>query len=266
MMENLDNDDLPVGRVLSRRETLTLLGTISAAMLAACVPGAAPAPAATTAASTGAVSATVPVTAAVAALPACIVRPELTEGPYFVDEQLERSDIRSDPATGAISAGIPLRLEFRVTQVNGSACMPLAGVAVDVWHCDAAGIYSDATDRSFNTVGQQFLRGYQRTGASGIAQFTTIYPGWYRGRAVHIHFKMRTHLDSNQGYEFTSQLFFDDNFTDVVHSREPYAAKGQRDLRNDGDGIYQDGGDQLVLNVVEEGDGYAAIFDIGLQV
>jgi hypothetical protein len=128
---------------------------------------------------------------------------------------------------------------------------------VDIWHCDAQGVYSDATDPGFNTVGQKFLRGYQETDANGQAQFLTIYPGWYNGRAVHIHFKIRTALDES-GHEFTSQLFFNDDFTDVVYTQAPYASEGQRTLLNEQDGIYQQSGGLLTLNVAETGDGYAA--------
>jgi protocatechuate 3,4-dioxygenase beta subunit len=97
--------------------------------------------------------------------------------------------------------------------------------------CDALGQYSDVE----NNVGRKFLRGYQGTGDNGSAQFQTIYPGWYRGRAVHTHYKIRTDPDFEQGYEFTSQLYFDDALTDEVHSQEPYAERGERDLRNDDD-------------------------------
>jgi protocatechuate 3,4-dioxygenase beta subunit len=184
----------------------------------------------------------------------------------FVDVQLDRSDIRSDLETGEVKDGRPLRLTFHVSQIDANACTPLEGVAVDIWHCDALGVYSDVSDPGFNTVGQKWLRGYQVTDATGTAGFVTIYPGWYQGRTVHIHFKMRTDIESDQGYEFTSQLYFDDALTDVVHSQEPYAAKGQRTLRNDGDGIFQNGGDQLTLMLTEDGDGYAATFDVGLQI
>jgi protocatechuate 3,4-dioxygenase beta subunit len=197
-------------------------------------------------------------------LPSCIVRPEMTEGPYFVDEMLNRSDIRPDPSTGEVKEGLPLQITMRVSQI-GDACAPLAGAQVDIWHCDALGVYSDTTDPGFDTVGQKFLRGYQVTDAHGVAQFTTIYPGWYQGRTVHIHFKIRTDPNSEVGEEFTSQLFFDDSLTDQVHAQEPYAGKGQRTLRNDGDGIFREGGDQLLLQLTPTGEGYAATFDIGLQ-
>ncbi|MCC3406077.1 MAG: hypothetical protein JGK17_10890 [Microcoleus sp. PH2017_10_PVI_O_A] len=109
--------------------------------------------------------------------PACTVRPQQTEGPYFVDEKLNRSDIRSDPADGTIKQGVPLRLVFQVSQIRDRSCTPLKNAIVDVWHCDAAGVYSDASDRNFNTVGKKFLRGYQTTNANGIAEFLTVYPG-----------------------------------------------------------------------------------------
>ncbi|MBI1877058.1 MAG: intradiol ring-cleavage dioxygenase [Chloroflexi bacterium] len=192
-------------------------------------------------------------------VPTCVVRPEVTEGPYFVDEKLNRSDIRSDPTTGVVKEGALLLLTFNVSQVSSSGCTPLAGATVDVWHCDALGIYSDVSDPGFNTAGQKFLRGYQVTDANGLAAFTTIYPGWYSSRAVHIHFKIRT--DSN--YEFTSQLFFDDALSDQVFTQQPYAGKGQRDTLNSTDNIYDD---QLLLTVTQTSQGYTATFDIGLQM
>jgi protocatechuate 3,4-dioxygenase beta subunit len=198
--------------------------------------------------------------------PACVVRPEQTEGPYFVDEMLNRSDIRSDPSDGSMKEGIPLRLVFTVSQIDGSSCTPLAGAFVDVWQCDALGVYSDVQDPGFDTTGKKFLRGYQVTDIIGRAEFITIYPGWYQGRTVHIHFKVRTPSASQQGYEFTSQLYFDDSVTDQVHVREPYTAKGQRTLKNDGDSIFQNGGSQLILQLAEEGEGYVTTFNIGLQV
>jgi protocatechuate 3,4-dioxygenase beta subunit len=194
------------------------------------------------------------------------VRPQQTEGPYFVDEKLNRSDIRSDPSDGSVKQGVPLRLVFHVSQIDGSSCTPLTGAAVDIWHCDALGVYSDVTDPSFSTVGKKFLRGYQVTDANGTVEFVTIYPGWYPGRTVHIHFKIRTDSASQRGYEFTSQLYFDDSLTDQIHTQPPYAAKGQRTQKNDRDGIFRGGGEQLKLQLTKEAQGYAGTFDIGLQI
>lgn len=100
-----------------------------------------------------------------------------------------------------------LVLTFNVSRVASNACAALSGAIVDVWHCDAAGVYSDVSDTGFRTVGQKFLRGYQATDSNGAASFTTIFPGWYSGRAVHIHYKIRPDAASSSGYEFTSQLF-----------------------------------------------------------
>ncbi len=252
----MENDDRQIGKILSRRDALKLLGVTGAALLAACAPEG-------TATSEPASIPVSPATAGTAsgAMPACVVRPEATEGPYYVDEDLERSDIRSDPGTGIVKNGAPLALTFNVSQVSGDGCAPLEGAKVEVWHCDADGVYSDVSDPGFNSKGQKFLRGFQTTDANGQATFTTIYPGWYRGRTVHIHFKV--HHDSTESRVFTSQLFFDDTLSDQVFAREPYASKGQRNTFNRNDGIYQDA---LLVDVAPASDGYATAFDIGLQL
>jgi len=200
------------------------------------------------------------------ATPPCIVRPEQTEGPYFVDERLNRSDLRSDPSDGSVKEGTALHLAIRVHEIRGNACLPLAGAMVDVWHCDALGVYSDVRDRSFDTRGKKFLRGYQLTDGEGAARFTTLYPGWYRGRTVHIHFKIRTHPEARRGFEFTSQCYFDEALTDRVHAQAPYAAKGYRTLKNADDPIFLDGGDQLMLHLAPAEQGFAGAFDIGLEM
>ena len=194
---------------------------------------------------------------------ACVARPAMTEGPYFVDVMLNRSDIRSDPDTSEVKEGAPLLLAFRASEIGNNACTPLAGALVDVWHCDADGVYSGVTDRSFNTTGQKWLRGYQVTDAKGTAAFTTIYPGWYPGRTIHIHFKVRTDPDAAQGREFTSQLFFDDALSDQVLAQPPYGTRGYRTTLNNQDGIFRD---LLLLDVNPDGDGYAATFDLGLDL
>ncbi|MBD2777981.1 intradiol ring-cleavage dioxygenase [Iningainema tapete] len=250
----MKNDDCQVGIILSRREALALFRAAGAAMVVVCIPRASSAQAQ----SRKRVRAST-------AIPACVVSPDQTEGPYFVDEKLNRSDIRSDPEDGSVKDGVPLQLTLRVSGINGTGCTPLANAIVDIWHCDAQGVYSDVTDRSFSTVGKKFLRGYQVTDANGTVQFTTIYPGWYQGRTVHMHFKVRMDATSGQSYEFTSQLYFDDSITDRVHAQAPYASKGQRTLKNAGDGIFRNGGEQLLLTLTVTSQGYKATFDIGLQ-
>ena len=241
----MDNDDVLRGTLLSRREILAIMGAAGAALfLGGPVPGMA---------DVG------------HRIPGCVVRPEMTEGPYFVDEKLNRSDIRTDPSDGVVSAGAVLALTFNVSRLT-NACAPLPGAIVDVWQCDAAGVYSDVTDPLFNTRGKKFLRGFQVTDANGTAKFVTVYPGWYPVRTVHIHFKVRSPVSATSAYEFTSQLFFDDAFTDKVFTRPPYAARGARKVLNADDGIYQrGGGSQLVLDVREAGPAYAATFDLALQ-
>jgi protocatechuate 3,4-dioxygenase beta subunit len=201
-----------------------------------------------------------------AELPACVVRPEQTEGPYFVDEKLDRSDIRIEPRDKSIKPGIPLRLEFHVSRVAGRSCAPLAGAIVDVWQCDALGVYSDVRDRSFDTRGKKFLRGYQTTDAKGLSQFLTVYPGWYEGRAVHIHFKIRSEDTARRALDFTSQLYFDESVTDQVHDAAPYKSRGRRSTTNDADFIFRRGGKQLMPLMTKVAQGYAARFDIGLQI
>jgi protocatechuate 3,4-dioxygenase beta subunit len=188
----------------------------------------------------------------------------MTEGPYFVDELLNRSDIREDPSDGSIEEGVPLRLAVTVAQVNGDACTPLTGALVDVWHCNAGGLYSDVEQN--NTVGQKFLRGYQLTNEDGVAEFTTVYPGWYMGRAVHIHTKVRLDPDADQGFEFTSQFFFDEAVTDQAYTQAPYSSRGARDTLNETDNIYSGGGDQMLLALTPEGEGYLGTISIGVQM
>jgi len=197
---------------------------------------------------------------------ACVVTPEQTEGPYFVDERLLRSNIRSDPADGSVSAGLPLRLSIRIAAFAKGGCTPLAGALVDLWQCDAQGHYSDTADPGFRTKGRKFLRGYQVSDAYGGVEFTTIYPGWYPGRAVHIHFKIRTDAKAGPVREFTSQFYFDDALTDKVHALESYARRGLRRTKNDGDSLFRDGGGRLILPVaVGLGTG-SATFDVALRI
>jgi protocatechuate 3,4-dioxygenase beta subunit len=249
----------PKIRYLSRREMLGLMGSTAAAVTLAGCGGSG------RSGQPGAGETTDTSTTAETASTTCVVRPEQTEGPYYVNTGLERSDIREE------REGVPLDLTFNVSRVDegdASACGPLAGAVVDVWHCDAAGEYSGVEDNAagdFDTRGETFLRGYQLTDENGTARFTTIYPGWYQGRAVHIHFTIRDSPESQQGYEFTSQLYFDDALTDQVFTEGPYAEKGERDLRNSEDGIFQGGGDELLLDLSENGQGYAATFDIALD-
>jgi protocatechuate 3,4-dioxygenase beta subunit len=257
-----DDDDRLIGRVLSRREVLALMGAGTVAVaVAACAPGSSASGSASAAASAGTAASTASPAAVASSLPSCVVVPELTEGPYYVNENLDRSDIRIDTADGSVSEGAVLTLDWVVSQVDGNACIPLEGVLVDVWHCDALGNYSDVGSEQ----GHDYLRGYQKTDASGKATIITVYPGWYQGRAVHIHFKIRTDPAASSGFVFTSQLFFDDALSDQVYGQGVYASKGKHDVQNASDGIYQQSQGMTLLDVAPDGDGYKATFEIAIQ-
>ncbi len=258
-MNDLRIKKIPLLREYSRREMLGFMGTAAAAALLGCRRRRQRLPDLGTA--------DVSQSMAVAAdVPACVVRPAQTEGPYFIDEKLKRSDIRSDPADGSVKPGVPLRLAFQVSRTDGRSCNPLSGAIVDVWHCDALGVYSDVRDTSFDTRGKKFLRGYQVTNTNGTAEFLTIYPGWYSGRAVHIHFKIRTDPGSGRTHEFTSQLYFDESITDKVYAQAPYNSKGHRTTINNQDFIFRESGKQLMPVLTKDAQGYAAKFEIGLQI
>lgn len=194
---------------------------------------------------------------------ACSLTPELTIGPYFVDENLNRSDVRGDSTSPFITEAVPLHLAIDATSLLTAGCAPIAGVQIDIWHCHAGGLYSDEAQNG--TTGETWLRGYQVTDANGRATFTTIYPGWYRGRTVHIHVMAR-YYDSagNATYAFTTQLFFDDATSDVVLAEYPYNTRGDRDTRNSNDGIYDA---SMLLALEDGGDGsFAAAVMLGLEL
>lgn len=272
-IDDLDDDDRLIGRILSRREVLALFGAGGVALtLAACAPDGT-ATSSTTPSSTATATATPTATASASpgatasasaggTLPSCVVVPELTEGPYYLDVNLERSDIRANTGDGAVAEGATFELGWLVSQVDGEGCLPLEGAIVDVWHCDALGAYSGVQ----GSAGTDFLRGFQRTDANGAASFTTIYPGWYTGRAVHIHFKVRTDPDADAGFEFTSQLFFDDTLSQQVFASGVYASKGPQDQTNESDGIFSQSGGATLLAVTQDSGAYKATFEIAVQL
>lgn len=174
----------------------------------------------------------------------CSPTVEQTAGPFYFDADAIRSDIRED------REGTPLRLGIRV---RDASCEPVANAVVDIWQCDAGGLYS-----GFNGgEDERFLRGTQVTDRDGVAEFLTVYPGWYQGRTVHIHAKV--HL--NRTDVLTTQLYFDESVTDEVHARSPYSDRGQRDAGNESDGIFDP---SLVLTLSENGDGYIGLINFDL--
>ncbi|MEZ5398638.1 MAG: intradiol ring-cleavage dioxygenase [Bryobacteraceae bacterium] len=180
-----------------------------------------------------------------------VATPSATQGPYWVDEQLNRSDIRVDPVNSTVQQGFPLVLGITVSRLSGGVIVPVGGAFVDIWHCNAAGVYSDVSANA--TVGQKWLRGYQVTDAHGAVRFVTIYPGWYSGRAVHIHYRIRTASLNNPVFNYTSQFFFTETVTTNVFTSAPYSTRGAPDTRNTTDGIYnQSGGAVLLLRMAKD--------------
>lgn len=158
----------------------------------------------------------------------CLLTPEVDEGPFYLDAGLLRSDITEG------RPGLSMDL---VVQVVDASCRPFAGARVDLWHCDALGIYSGVadggSDMSADTSGATFLRGTQMTDPAGVATFQTIFPGWYRGRTTHMHHKV--FLDERT--VLTGQIFFPDSASDAVYAAiTPYSSRAAiRDTLNDGD-------------------------------
>ena len=180
----------------------------------------------------------------------CVLAPELTEGPYYIAGEKVRRDIREGhPGT---------LLTLRLTVLNVATCKPIKGAAVDIWHADAAGNYSGfGSDTSSKT----FLRGIQRTDKNGLAVFTTIYPGWYQGRAVHIHVKV--HVGGNVVH--TGQLFFPDALTREVYKAAAYSARGNPSTTDAQDSIYVNGGKRGLLALKKVGAGYVGTIAMGVH-
>jgi hypothetical protein len=179
----------------------------------------------------------------------CVLTPELTEGPYYIaGEKVRRNITEGRPGT-------PLTL--RLTVVNASTCKAIKGAAVDIWHADAGGTYSGVQGAS----GKTYMRGIEQTDAKGLALFQTVYPGWYRGRAVHIHVKV--HLGGNVVH--TGQLFFPDAVTAAAYKSAPYSDRPGPDMLNGQDSIYVNGGKKSMLAVRKSGSAYVASIVMGVH-
>ena len=290
-------------RMLSRRQMLGFTATTAAAAaLAGCGIGQNPNQAGTVAAGQAGTT----MSGGTTAIPSCILTPEATEGPYYLDLTKIRRDITED------RPGIPVRLRTTVVD-TANGCQPLENAAVDIWHCDAVGVYSGFTEQSESQGGgggappppgeagqygpppeaggpeagneaaqktdnTRFLRGVQLTNADGIAEFNTIYPGWYAGRALHIHLKV--HVGGNASgdtYEggsvaHTGQLFFPEDVTDEVATLDPYVNHGDVQLvRHAEDGIYGQAGEGSIVELtpLAEGgsaeDGFVAEISLGVD-
>jgi protocatechuate 3,4-dioxygenase beta subunit len=186
-----------------------------------------------------------------AASVSCILTPEQTEGPYYIAGEKLRRNITDG------HAGAPMQL--RTFVVDATTCRPIRNAAVDVWHADAAGVYSGFGSGS---ASRTFMRGIQRTNAKGLAQFRTVYPGWYQGRTVHIHVKV--HAGGNVVH--TGQLYFPDSLTDAVYRQMPYSSRPSRTTRNADDMIFRSGGGRSMLKVRRTSSGlYVATITVGVR-
>jgi protocatechuate 3,4-dioxygenase beta subunit len=201
--------------------------------------------------------------------------PQQIEGPYFVDSMPNRSDLRSDTSDGTIQEGIPLYLNLNVYDVDDDgSCVPYSGAKVDIWAANSQGLYSGVAEDG--TEGKDFLRGNQIADENGTVQFTTVYPGWYEGRAIHIHVKVRSVEGQQNSFEWTSQFYLNNSINELVHKQSPYSDHGPVAMLNEEDGIYTgpstDGmvqtnaGKYLMLNLAEDGQGgYVGTFNIGVN-
>jgi len=185
----------------------------------------------------------------------CVLTPSVTEGPYYFDANQVRSDITES------RGGVPFRLSIGV--VNVDECLPIGNAIVDLWHCDALGLYSGYNQPAGDMRGEDFMRGIQLTNAQGVATFDTVFPGWYPGRANHMHMKVRF----NQSTYVTSQLFFPQELGDLIHTtREPYSAKGANPTKNTQDGIYNGIATKSAVTVTmaQDGQGYTGTVTLGI--
>ena len=246
-----DKNDAARDQPISRRTALGLLGAVGLGSLAAACSrnlagsGVSPSSSSGSPSGTGAATATPG-----SSIPSCVLTAEVTEGPYYLPLHLVRSDITEG------SSGVPL--ELHLTVVNASTCRPISGTVVDIWHADASGVYSGVAGQSGT-----FLRGVQSTGSDGGVRFKTVYPGWYMGRAVHIHVKV---FLADQTLH-TGQLFFDDALTSSVYqANAPYRSRPVVDTPNSSDGIFQQaGGTGAILTMKRQGSGYLGSMVMGVN-
>ena len=200
---------------------------------------------------------------------ACVPTTRLTRGPYLTPKSPRRSDIREN------SPGVPIKLELTV--IDDLWCAPASDFVVEIWHCDANGLYSGVdnivfdpntlrvTDQAINMKDKTFLRGHQVTDDNGSAVFTTIYPGWYMPRLAHIH--VRLMWRDVEWTAFDTQLYLPTDIERAVYKTAPYATRGPNPIGVERD-IVMKGDAEAVKNLTvmldRDGDGYKGSFEIAV--
>jgi hypothetical protein len=201
----------------------------------------------------------------------CQAKQETTVGPYPNIDPLQRRDIRGNTTgTTTPKEGVQLTLRMRVLDLD-NGCAPISGAVVDIWQCDAVGVYAGYS--SFGTTGQDFCRGYQITDAQGMVEFLTIFPGSYTGRAIHIHFSIQgspSNLSPNANGSSlpaiaVAQLYFLRSVADDVFNAMPIYKMGAAITPNESDGIFGGGGKDLVVKMTKNGSAYVGEIDVGMR-
>ncbi len=229
-------------RSVTRRQAISALGAAGAAVAVGC----ADAPTSPSSSTTTTTTTTTSTNAS------CSVTPSETAGPYPSLTDMIRSDIREG------LAGTPLTLTVKVVNAN-SACTPVSNAQVEIWHCDQGGNYSQYGSTSART----FYRGIQTTNSNGEVTFITNYPGWYQGRATHIHIEATLNGRSAK----VSQIAFPESVNNVVHASGVYASRGANPTSNLSDGIFADSlSAELVTPTGSVAAGYTASFQLAVAV
>lgn len=227
---------------VTRREALGIIGAAAGLLAGACGSESPTSPSTTT--TTTATGAT------------CVVTPSETVGPYPSLTDLFRSDIREG------KSGLPVTLTITVVNTN-NACAAVPNANVEIWQCDAEGHYSQYSQQGYDGRSQTFLRGIQTTDSNGRVTFTTVYPGWYQGRATHIHVEVTVNGASVK----VTQIAFPDATTAAVYGTGVYAARGQNPTSNSRDNIFADSiASELATVSGDTTNGYTATFAIGIAV
>jgi protocatechuate 3,4-dioxygenase beta subunit len=233
-----------------RAAVLRLAGAASAAAAAWACGGESPTSPSTSTTATGTTGSTS--TGTVSTNGQCATTPNETAGPFPSTVSIVRSDIREN------RQGVPLNLAIKVVNVN-NGCAAVSGANVEIWHCDVAGNYSEYGSQSTQT----YLRGIQTTDASGQVNFTTIYPGWYQGRATHIHIEVKVNSRSVK----VTQIAFPETINNTVYGSSVYASRGANPMSNLSDDIFRDSlASELVTPAGDPASGYSASCQVGIAV